>query len=189
VSVCPPPPSAARQRDLLFDERRDRPLSVGALTEQSSGPLRPLSQKETKYCQSYVTTDGQSASLFRCQAPIWAPRPGLYCCQTVSGFLMWGALSNERTGLSFTTAAGHCQRSFSRQSPSGLMTIFYCPRFGTPPIWRARSPYLYRPGTGWPGYTPRHWAPFSSPPVTRRATVEVFKPASTRDKFRGGSLC
>jgi hypothetical protein len=25
----------------------------------------------------------------------------------VKGLLMWGALSDERTGLSFTTAAGH----------------------------------------------------------------------------------
>jgi hypothetical protein len=25
------------------------------------------------------------------------------------------------------------------------------------PTWRARSLYLYAPGTGWPGYTPRHW--------------------------------
>jgi hypothetical protein len=40
------------------------------------------------------------------------------------------------------------------------MTIFYCLRFETPPTWRARSPYLYPPGTGWPGYTPRHWFPF-----------------------------
>jgi hypothetical protein len=35
-------------------------------------------------------------------------------------------------------------------------------------------------GTGWLSYTPRHWVPFSSPPTTRRATVEVFEPASTR---------
>jgi hypothetical protein len=28
---------------------------------------------------------------------------------------------------------------------------------------------------------PRHWDPFSSPPTTRRATVEVFDPASTWD--------
>jgi hypothetical protein len=25
------------------------------------------------------------------------------------------------------------------------------------PTWRARSPYLYPPGTEWPGYTPMHW--------------------------------
>jgi hypothetical protein len=45
---------------------------------------------------------------------------------------------------------------------------------------RSTSPCLYPPGTGWPGYTPRHWVPFTSPPTTSRATVEVFDPASTR---------
>jgi hypothetical protein len=44
----------------------------------------------------------------------------------------------------------------------------------TPPTWRARSPYLYPPGTGWPSYTPGHWVPFLSPLTTRRATAEVF---------------
>jgi hypothetical protein len=61
------------------------------------------------------------------------------------------------------------------------MIIFYCLRFENPSTWRARSPYLYPPGTGWPDYTPRHWVPFSSPPTTRSATVEVFDPASTWD--------
>jgi hypothetical protein len=35
-------------------------------------------------------------------------------CQTVVGLLMWGALSVERTGLSFTIAPGPRQRSHSR---------------------------------------------------------------------------
>jgi hypothetical protein len=62
---------------------------------------------------------------------------------------------------------------------AGLMTIFYCPGLETPPTWRARSLYLYPPGTGWPSYNPRHWVPFSSPPTTCRAKVEVLEPAST----------
>jgi hypothetical protein len=62
----------------------------------------------------------------------------------------------------------------------GLMTIFYCLRFKTPPTWRSKPPYLYTPGTEWPIYTPRHWVPFSSPLTTRRATVEAFEPVSTR---------
>jgi hypothetical protein len=41
-------------------------------------------------------------------------------------------------------------QSFSGISPAGLMTIFYCLRFETPPTWRARSPYLFPSGTGWP---------------------------------------
>jgi hypothetical protein len=49
-----------------------------------------------------------------------------------------------------------------------------------PLTWSARFPYLYTPRTGWPSYTPKHWVPFSSPPATHRATVEVLEPASTR---------
>jgi hypothetical protein len=35
-----------------------------------------------------------------------------------------------------------------------IYNIFYCLRFET------MSLYLYPPGTGWPGYTPRHWVLF-----------------------------
>jgi hypothetical protein len=52
--------------------------------------------------QSYATTDGQSASLSWNEEPIWGLRPDLYYCQTVAGLLMWGAFSDEMTGLSFT---------------------------------------------------------------------------------------
>jgi hypothetical protein len=68
---------------------------------------------------------------------------------------------------------------FSGPSPAGLMTKFHCLRFETPPTWRARSLYLYPPRTDWLGYTPKHWASFSSSPTTHRATVELFDPAST----------
>jgi hypothetical protein len=72
-------------------------------------------------------------------------------------------------------------QSFLGPSPAGVMT-FHCLRFKTPPTWRAKSPYLlvYAPETGWPSYTPRYWVPFSSPPTTRRATVEVLDTAFTR---------
>jgi hypothetical protein len=72
-------------------------------------------------------------------------------------------------------------QSFSASSTAGLRTVFYCLRFETPTTWRARSPHLYPLEAGWLSYTPRHWVPFSSPPTTRRAKVEVFEPASTRD--------
>jgi hypothetical protein len=72
-------------------------------------------------------------------------------------------------------------QSFPGPSHTGVMTIFYCLRFEIPPTWRARSPYLYPPGTGWPNYALRHWVHFSSPPTNHRATVEVLEPASTRD--------
>jgi hypothetical protein len=80
--------------------------------------------------ESYVTTDGQSASLSWKKAPIWGLRPDFYRCLTVAGLLMGGALSDETTGLSFTIAAGPRQRSHSR-GPSlvELGTIFHCLRF------------------------------------------------------------
>jgi hypothetical protein len=105
--------------------------------------------------ESYDTTDGQSASLSWNKAPVWGLRPDFYYCQTVAGLLMWGALSDERTGLSFTFAAGPCQRTHSRVRVP----------------WDSRT---YFTASDW-GF------PFSSPPPTRRATVEVFDPASTRD--------
>jgi hypothetical protein len=71
-----------------------------------------MSESESE-SESHVTTDGQSASFSWNKAPIWALRPNFYYYQTVAGLLMWGALSDERTGLSFTIAAGARQRSHS----------------------------------------------------------------------------
>jgi hypothetical protein len=42
-----------------------------------------------------------SASPSWSKVPIWGLRPHLYYCWTVAGLLIWGALSDERTGLSF----------------------------------------------------------------------------------------
>jgi hypothetical protein len=64
--------------------------------------------------ESNVTTDGQSAGLSWNKAPIWGLRPDFYYCQTVAGLLIWHVISDERAGLSFTIAAGPCQRSHSR---------------------------------------------------------------------------
>jgi hypothetical protein len=64
--------------------------------------------------ESYVTTDGQPASLSWNKGPIWGLRPDLDYCLTVAGLLVWGALSDERNGLSFAVAAGPRQRSHSR---------------------------------------------------------------------------
>jgi hypothetical protein len=70
--------------------------------------------------ESYVTTHGQSASLSWYKTPIRGLRPDFYFRTeygirlTVTFLIPWGALSDERTGLSFVCAAGPCQRSLSR---------------------------------------------------------------------------
>jgi hypothetical protein len=104
--------------------------------------------------ESYVTTDGPSATLSWNKAPIWGLRPDFYYHQTFASLLIWGALSDERTGLSFTISAGPRPRSHSSVRVP----------------WYSR-PYFTVSGSRFP---------FSSPPTTRRATVEVFDPASTR---------
>jgi hypothetical protein len=62
---------------------------------------------------------------------------------------------------------------WSRDSSGGMPTEYIQagrPGFGS----------RHGQGTWYPGYTHGHWVPFASPPTTRRATVEVFEPASTR---------
>jgi hypothetical protein len=60
-------------------------------------------------------TDIQSASHFWCQTPFYDPRPDFCYCHTISVLLMWGALCDERTGLSFVaviTLYVICMQSF-----------------------------------------------------------------------------
>jgi hypothetical protein len=83
----------------------DIPLPVGSQTAPDLSycssqltacrPARLIVYKLLSQSQSYVMTDGQSASMSWCQAPIWSPRPDFYYCQTVSGVLVWGAFSDE----------------------------------------------------------------------------------------------
>jgi hypothetical protein len=87
--------------------------------------------------------------------PIWSSWPDIYYCLTVTVLFLWGALSDERTGLSFVSTAGPCQRSLSRVRV----------------LWDSR-----------PYFSVSHLRlPFSSPPTTRRVTVEVFDPAPTQE--------
>jgi hypothetical protein len=77
-------------------------------------------------------TDGQPASLSWNKAPIWGLRPDLDYCLTVAGLLVWGALSDERTGLPFANCYWPSPvQSFSGLSPVGLVAIFYCLTFET----------------------------------------------------------
>jgi hypothetical protein len=71
-----------------------------------------------------------------------------------------------------TIASGLCQSSHSWVEVPQNSRPYFIVSFETPPTWRARSPYVYPPGTGWPIYTPGHWVPFLSPLTTLRATVE-----------------
>jgi hypothetical protein len=119
--------------------------------------LEPESESESEpesESESYITAEDQSASLSWNKPRIWGLRTDFYYCQTVAGLLIWGALSDERACLLFTIAAGPGQHSHSRVRVP----------------WDSRSYFTISDNR----------LPFSSPPTTRRATVEVFDPASTR---------
>jgi hypothetical protein len=81
------------------------------------------------------------------------PMTRFYYCQTVTGLLTW----REDGSVVYNCCWASPAQSFSCQILPEIVTIFYCLRFGTPPIWKTRSPYLYPAGTGWPNYTHRHW--------------------------------
>jgi hypothetical protein len=57
-------------------------------------------------------TVSQSVSQSWCRASIWGSRPDIYCCLTVTALLLWGALPDERTGLSFVRVTVCISKSF-----------------------------------------------------------------------------
>jgi hypothetical protein len=118
----------------------------------SSSPRREVSL--LKSSQSYVTTDGQSATLSWCQAPPGAQDQFLLLSDSY-GFVDAGCPHRRMDGsVVYNCCWSSPAQSFSGPSPVGFMTIFHCLRFVTPPVWRARSPYLYPPGTGCPVIPP-----------------------------------
>jgi hypothetical protein len=70
--------------------------------------------KNDNQSESYITTDGQSVSPSWDEAPIRGLRPDFYYRQTVAGLLIWSALSDGKTGMSFIIASGPRQGSHPR---------------------------------------------------------------------------
>jgi hypothetical protein len=82
--------------------------------------------------ESYVTTDGQPASLSWNKAPIWGLRPDLYYLCDSCGFVGLGRpLWREDGSVDCTCYWPSPGQSFSGPSPVGLVALFYCLRFET----------------------------------------------------------
>jgi hypothetical protein len=92
---------------------------------------------------------------------LWGSWPDIYYCLTVTGLFLCGALSDERTSLSFVYAAGPCQRSLYRVRVP----------WDSPPYFTVSDLRLL----------------FSSPPTTRRVKVGIFNRASTRPNCLQGN--
>jgi hypothetical protein len=80
---------------------------------------------------------------------------------------MWGVLCDERTDLSFTTAAGPRQYSQSRvRVPRDSRSYFTVSESRLP---QPEGPGPSTPGREWLRYIPRHRVRVSSPSTTRRS--------------------
>jgi hypothetical protein len=95
--------------------------------------------------------------------------------------MMWGALSDERVGLSFTIAAGPRQGSLSRvQIPQGSWPYFAVSH-SRPPNLEGQVPVFISPRTRVARLYPQALGSFFVASYNCRAMVEVFVPASTRE--------
>jgi hypothetical protein len=112
----------------------------------------------------------QTASPSWCRALIWSPWPDFCFLSDSCGFLAVGRplWRDDGSVIYCTIASGPCQSSLSWAEGPQNSRPYFTVSSETPPTWRARSPYLYLPGTGWPSYIPRHWVPLPSPLTTRR---------------------
>jgi hypothetical protein len=127
------------------------PASATSFTQQQ---LTPTAAQRLTKSKSKSHCDWRSVGKSWCRAPSGAHDQIFITIWQLRSCSLWDALSDERMGLSFVHAAGPCQRSLSRARVH----------------WDSR-----------PYFTPSNLRlPFSSPPTTRRVTVEVFDPASTR---------
>jgi hypothetical protein len=133
----------------------------------------------------YVTTDGQSAGLSWCQTPIWGPRPDFYYCQTVEGFVTRGASLPRRRVCRLQLLLVLSSAVILGSEPRGTHDHILLSQIPDSPNLEGQVPVFIPPGRWWPSFTPRHWVPFSSPPTTRSAMVEVFEPASTKGMTNG----
>jgi hypothetical protein len=93
---------------------------------------------------------------------------------------MLSTLLDERVDLLSTIAAGPRQRSYFGSESRGTRDHILLSQIRDSHNLEVQIPLLIFPGTQLPSYTPRQWVPFPSPPSTRKATLEVFEPASTR---------
>jgi hypothetical protein len=95
---------------------------LSASNRNTSDRLNPSSPLiSPSHIQSYVTTDGQLACLHI--KPHIGPKTRFFLLSDSCGFVMWGALSEQRKGLSLAIVAGprHCshfQARVPQNSPS-----------------------------------------------------------------------
>jgi hypothetical protein len=93
---------------------------------------------------------------------------------------MWGALSDKRTGLPFTITVVSRQRSHSRVWVPRDSWPYFSASYSRLPNLEGHATVCTSPGNRMAQVYPQELGSFLSPPTTRKATVDVLEPASTR---------
>jgi hypothetical protein len=91
VGIKIPPPNIPKRYSL--NTSLESYCYTNVLVPQNSVSQEHIIKNSSPESESYVMTDGQPASLFWNKAPIWGLRPDFNYCLTVTGLLIWGALS------------------------------------------------------------------------------------------------
>jgi hypothetical protein len=84
------------------------PFSFSCLNSLTTSELTEQSQS-----QSHIATDGQSVSKSWCRAPFEAYDQIFSTVWQLRSCFLWGALSDERTGLSFVRVIASISKSFA----------------------------------------------------------------------------
>jgi hypothetical protein len=90
-------------------------------------------QARTGRVEFHVTTDGQSASPPRNNAPVWSPRPYFRHCQTVEGPPICPPPPREDESAAYNRCRTSPAQSVSDPSPAGPATTLHRLRFETSP--------------------------------------------------------
>jgi hypothetical protein len=130
----------------------------------------------------------QSVSMSWYRVPLCDLQPDIISCRNISVWNLWSCIYWAPSLTRGQVCNLQCNHSIVRvaQNPKPYLTV----SSETPTTWRARFPYLYPPGTGWPSYTPGHWVPFTSSLSTRllRLTGLWWKYSNLPPTWRDRSL-
>jgi hypothetical protein len=139
-------------RDTLYPQKL-------ALTSPTSGGLSVvIARLRTKATEFLLCYDRRAVSQsILVSSNNLGPRPDIYYYHTVAGFLMWGVLSDERAGLSFTIAALSCRCSHS---------LVWVPRDSWPYFTVSDSRLPQHGGPGPRIYSPKEQSGSIMPPGT-----------------------
>jgi hypothetical protein len=124
-----------------------------------TGPRRLADWSWSKSKWNYFTTDGQSVSMSWYLAPLWDLLPDITSCLKFAVLILWGALSDERAGLSISRLLYDWQLASQYVLVSntlvGLANRYYFLTEGCSlvsvrrPLWREDMSAIYSVVTEW----------------------------------------